>query len=174
MTLALHSDTTSIEPDSLYSESTEVRGKQYMESEELARLAQTVITDHGLDYGPAEIGYYLVYPTISKKKPARAFVTPPLVKFYSSNDFALLISGEVWDMLDDDTRKMMLLHQLLHFDATYNSKKAIWKYSIRKPEYTDYYQIADKFGSEWHKTIQATMSSLYDLDPKQESQISLF
>lgn len=173
MTLALHQE-PSIEPDSLYADSTEVRGKQYMESEELQRLANSVIEEYGLEYGPAEIGFYLVYPNITKKKPARAFVAPPLVKFYSGNDFILLLSGEPWDMLDDDTRRIVMLHQLLHFEATYQEKKGMWKFGIRKPEYTDYYMIADKHGSDWHKTIQAVTSSLYDLEPKEESQISLF
>ncbi len=44
---------------------------------------------------------------------------------------------------------------------------------IRKTDFADFYTINDKFGNEWYKTIQATASSLYDLDPRQESKVKL-
>jgi hypothetical protein len=44
---------------------------------------------------------------------------------------------------------------------------------IRKPDFKDYYEINDKYGSDWYKTVQATASSLYDLDPRKESKVSL-
>ena len=148
--------------------------KQYMESPEVEAVAKAIIKNHNLDFGPADIVYFLVYPNISKKKAAQAIKCSDLVRFYSGNDFAVKVSGELWDMLDSKTKELMIYHQLLHFSATFNSKNAEWKFSIRKPSYTNYYEIDDKHGNEFHKTIQATMSSLYDMEPKDEDQISLF
>jgi len=155
-------------------EATAETGKQYMESPELEAVGKIVIEKYNIDLGPAEIGYFLVYPNISKKKAAQAIKSPDLLTFYSGNNFIVKVSGEMWDMLDTKTRELLVYHQILHFDASFKSKTQEWKFKIRKPSYTDYYEIADKFGSDWHKTIQATVSSLYDMEPKDEDQISLF
>ncbi|GAB5408822.1 MAG: hypothetical protein BalsKO_11870 [Balneolaceae bacterium] len=147
--------------------------KQLMESPEIETIAKKVIADFKLDFGPAEIGYFLVYPHISKQKAAKCMKATREVKYYSGNDYLIEVSGELWDMLDSKTKEMMIYHELLHLDPTFKSKTQEWKMNLRKPDFADFYTINDKFGNEWYKTIQATASSLYDLDPKQESKVSL-
>ena len=66
-----------------------------------------------------------------------------------------------------------MLHMLLHIDPSFKAKNQEWKMNLRKPDFSDFYEINDKFGNDWYKTIQATMSSLYDLDPKKESKVKL-
>jgi len=147
--------------------------KQLMESPEIESLASKVIKEHNLDFGPAEIGYFLVYPNISKQRAAKAMKATREVKYYSGNDYLIEISGELWDMLDSKTKKMVLLHELLHLDPTFKSKTQEWKMNLRRPDFADFYTINDKYGNEWYKTVQATSSSLYDLDPRQENKVSL-
>ncbi len=147
--------------------------KQLLEAPELEKLAKEVIEEQKLEFGPAEIGYFLVYPNISKQRAAKCMKATREVKYYSGNDYLIQVSGEVWDMLDKDTRKMVMFHQLLHLDPTFKSKTQEWKMNLRKPDFSDFYTINDKFGNEWYKTVQATVSSLYDLDPRQESKVSL-
>ena len=83
--------------------------KQYMESPEVEAVAKAIIKNHNLDFGPADIVYFLVYPNISKKKAAQAIKCSDLVRFYSGNDFAVKVSGELWDMLDSKTKELMQL-----------------------------------------------------------------
>lgn len=147
--------------------------KQLMESPEIEAIAKKVTTDFKLDFGPAEIGFFLVYPHISKQKAAKCMKATREVKYYSGNDYLIEVSGELWDMLDSKTKEMMIYHELLHLDPTFKSKTQEWKMNLKKPDFADFYTINDKFGNEWYKTIQATASSLYDLDPKQESKVSL-
>jgi len=147
--------------------------KQLMESPEIEAISKKVTTDFKLDFGPAEVGYFLVYPHISKQKAAKCMKATREVKYYSGNDYLIEVSGELWDMLDSKTKEMMIYHELLHLDPTFKSKTQEWKMNLRKPDFADFYTINDKFGNEWYKTIQATASSLYDLDPKQESKVSL-
>ena len=154
-------------------ETIELSSAQLTESTEVEELAKKVIETHGLEFGPAQIGYFLVYPNLSKMKAAVCIKANREVKYYSGNDYLIEISGELWDMLDDDSKKMLLYHQLLHIEPVFKAKNQEWKMTIRKPDFADYYEINDKFGNNWYKTIQATMSSLYDLDPKQESKVSL-
>jgi len=76
-------------------------------------------------------------------------------------------------MLDQKTREMVLFHQLMHVDPVYKAKNQEWKMKIRKPDFSDFYEINDKYGNDWYKTVQSTVSALYDLAPKQESKVNL-
>ncbi len=147
--------------------------KQLMESPEVEAIAKRVIERESLEFGPAAIGYFLVYPNLSKLKAAKCLKASREVKYYSGNDYLIEISGDLWDMLDEKTKEMVLFHQLLHIDPVYKAKNQEWTMKIRKPDFADYYEINDKYGNEWYKTVQATVSSLYDLDPRQESKVSL-
>lgn len=147
--------------------------KQLMESPEMETIAKKVIKEQNLDFGPAEVGYFLIYPNISKQRAAKCLKATREVKYYSGNDYLIEVSGELWDMLDSKTKEMVIFHELLHLDPSFKSKTQEWKMNLRKPDFSDFYTINDKFGNEWYKTVQATASSLYDLDPKQESKVSL-
>jgi predicted metallopeptidase len=161
------------ENDFLAPEETISTEKQLMESPEMETIAKQVIKEYKLEFGPAELGFFLVYPNISKQRAAKCMKATREVKYYSGNDYLIEVSGELWDMLDSKTKEMMIYHQLLHLDPTFKSKTQEWKMNLRKPDFADFYAINDKFGNEWYKTIQATASSLYDLDPRQESKVSL-
>ena len=150
-----------------------LRDKELIESPEMDQIAKKVIEMHNMNLGPAQIGYLLVYPNISKQKAAKCIKASREVKHFSGHDYLIEISGELWDMLDEDTKKMLIYHELLHVDPVYKAKNQEWKMQIRKPDFSDYYEINDKFGNEWYKTIQATVSSLYDLDPRQEGKVSV-
>ena len=159
--------------DFLSPEETINSDKQLMESPEVEAIAKKVVEQHKMEFGPAEIGYFLVYPNISRQKAAKCMKASREVKHYSGNDYLIEISGELWDMLDNQTKEMLLYHELLHVDPDFKSKTQEWKMNLRKPDFSDFYTINDTYGNEWYKTIQATVSSLYDLDPKQETKVSL-
>jgi hypothetical protein len=147
--------------------------KQLMESPEIEKIAKDVMEKYKLDFGPAEIGYFLVYPNISKLKAAKCMKATREVKYYSGNDYLIEVSGELWDILDSKTKEMVIYHQLQRVDPQFKAKNNEWKMNLRKPDFADFYAINDKFGNEWYKTVQASASSLYDLDPRQESKVSL-
>ncbi len=102
------------ENDYLDAEPTVHSTKQLMESPEVEAIAKKVIEKHKMEFGPAEIGYFLVYPNLSKQRAAKCMKASREVKHYSGNDYLIEISGELWDMLDNDTKEMMLYHELLH------------------------------------------------------------
>lgn len=150
-----------------------LQDKELIESPEILEMAVKVIETHNINLGPAQVGYLLVYPNISKQRAAKCMKASREVKYYSGHDYLIEISGELWDMLDNDTKKMLLYHELLHIDPVFKAKNQEWKMQVRRPDFSDYYEINDKFGNEWYKTIQATVSSLYDLDPRQEGKVSV-
>ncbi|MDX1591844.1 MAG: hypothetical protein R3283_07770, partial [Balneolaceae bacterium] len=63
-------EAVSIMPDNEFLEPSEVTymDKQLMESEEVQKIASEVIEMHKIELGPAQIGYLLVYPNISKQR----------------------------------------------------------------------------------------------------------
>lgn len=150
-----------------------LQDKELIESPEMLEMAIKVIETHKINLGPAQVGYLLVYPNISKQRAAKCVKASREVKYYSGHDYLIEVSGELWDMLDNDTKKMLLYHELLHIDPVFKAKNQEWKMQVRRPDFSDYYEINDKFGNEWYKTIQATVSSLYDLDPRQEGKVSV-
>lgn len=150
-----------------------LQDKELIESPEMLEMAIKVIETHNINLGPAQVGYLLVYPNISKQRAAKCVKASREVKYYSGHDYLIEVSGELWDMLDHDTKKMLLYHELLHIDPVFKAKNQEWKMQVRRPDFSDYYEINDKFGNEWYKTIQATVSSLYDLDPRQEGKVSV-
>lgn len=159
--------------DALKETYNEVRsGKQFTVSEELERLAKKIMDDKKLDFGPAEISYLLVYPNISTKRPAKVKKATPELTFFAGMDYLVEISGDLWDMLDNETRYNMMWNQLLHLNPTFT--KTGWNFKLRKPDYSDYYDLLEDVGSDWHKTVQEVSSSLYDLSPSDTNQVSLF
>ena len=152
--------------DILSPEETINSDKQLTESLEVEAIAKRVVEKHKMKFGPAEIGYFLVYPNISRQKAAKCIKASHQVKYYSGYNYLIEISGELWDMLDNQTKEMLLYHELLHVDPNFKSKTQEWKMNIRKPDFSDFYAINDKYGNELYKTIQATISPLYDLDSK--------
>lgn len=151
----------------------EIAGKQYFEDPQLAKLAQGVIEDRNIDLAKAEVGYMLVYPNISKTTGASCKTTSAIEKHFSGFDYIIQVSGEMWDMLDATTKDILIWHELLHIDPQYSEKKGEWSMKLRKPDFKDFYEINDKLGNTWYKTIQATVSSLYDLDPRKESKVKV-
>lgn len=147
--------------------------KQYMESAEIETVAETVIKDEELDLGPANVAYFLVYPNISTTTGARAKKAGNITHYYTGAHYVIEVSGELWDMLDEQTRKRLMWHELLHLDPTYKAKKGVWAFKTRSHDFADFYEINERVGSDWYKTIQAVMSSLYDLPPKKERKVKL-
>lgn len=147
--------------------------KEIVESPEMEELAQQVIEKEGIDIGPASIGFLLMYPNIYKYTVGRARKTSKEEKHYSGNDYIIEISGETWDMLDPETKEKMLYYYLLHVDPVYKADKQEWNLKVRKPDFTDFYEVNEKYGTEWHKSVQSVVSSLYDLSPKKEYKVSI-
>ncbi len=145
--------------------------KQIIKSVEMKELAEQVIEQRGLDIGPASVACLTVWPNISSKRAGKITKCNDVLRHFSGYDYIITVSGELWDMLDDDSRKMMLYHYLMQVAPEFKAKDQSWTMKLRKPDFADFYSINDRHGNEWYKVIQATVSSLYDLDPVSESQV---
>jgi hypothetical protein len=164
---------TNFDPEVAEKEKFRSRDKTIHKSTQMRNLAEKVIKEKNLDIGPASVACLLIYPNISKKRAARVKKADHLLQFFSGYDYTIEVSGDLWDMLDTDTQKMLLFHQLMQVAPEFKAKTQSWKFNLRRPDFADFYTINDKHGNEWYKTIQATVSSIYDLDPKNESEVKV-
>ena len=147
--------------------------KKIMDSPELEKVAETVLEKESLDLGPATIGYHLIYPNHSKYKAGRVKKTTKEEKHETGVDYWLQFSGETWDMLDYETRERAVYHLLLQINPVYSAKKQEWKMKTRKPDFRGFYDIDERYGNGFFKTIQSVNSSLYDLSPTKEQKVSI-
>ena len=147
--------------------------KSFEVSLELRELAEKVITTEGMDLSPAKIEYLLVYPNISKTVAGRCIRSSDELKFFSDNDYIIEISGELYDSMDDNTRYILMYHELMHVLPLMDDQTGDYKYTIRQHDLQDFSRVINKYGVDWINQIKLTVSSLYDLSPKSEDSIKI-
>jgi len=145
--------------------------KDFIISDELKELAEKVISEQNIDLMSAKVEYILVYPNISKTVAGRCIKTNRELKFFSGKDYLIEISGELWDSIDDSVRYVLLQHELMHIMPIVNDTTGEMKYELRKHDIEDFSNIIKKHGIDWINKVKLSISSLYDLSPKQEDKI---
>jgi hypothetical protein len=146
------------------SESTNIRGKTYTLSPELEVVASQVLEAEELQVYPARIKYMLVYPHISKRVAGRCVLASALVKFFGDADYVIQMSGELWDSLPDEVRRVLMYHELLHVMPVFNEKKGTWDFKLRDHDIQDFLVITEKYGIDWLKNLRAVFASVYEID----------
>ena len=147
--------------------------KEYEVSPELRTLAEEVIAKESLTVTPAKIEYLLVYPNISKTVVGRCKATRGELNFYSKTDYLIEMSGELWDVLDDKVKYIVMLHELKHVMPAMNEKKGEWDFKVREHDIMDFASIIKKYGIDWFATVKTIASSIYELSPEDENSITL-
>lgn len=147
----------------------EINGKTYLESPEVEKHAIELIKKQAIETGEANIGYYLVYPNVTKKLAGRCKRCTKELRFFSGYDYLIQMSGDLWDCLTKKSRRILTWHELLHIEAEYDSKSGEWKYKIRDHDFEDFYDIYKVYGLEWLKTVKSEMGVISELEDGGES-----
>lgn len=140
-------------------------------ADDMKMMAEEIIQSERLDVFPAKIGYFYVWPNISKTSIGTIKTTTKELKFYSGVDYIIEVSGEIWDVLDTTTRRRLLEHQLRHILVLQSEKTGDWSFKLKKHDVQDFSKLIDKYGSDWIKTIKLCTGSLYGLTPREEDAI---
>jgi len=151
-----------------------IENKTYQVSSDIKEIADELIKNESIlsELTNAKIEYLLVFPEISKTIAGRCYKTNKHVKFFNDIDYIIEISGELFHQLDEETLKILVLHELMHILIKYNKKGDI-QFKIRDHDVKDFSYIISKFGIDWFNKLRTEMASIYDLDPDLESKISL-
>lgn len=143
-------------------------------NEEMEKFANEVIEAERLlvSYKP-KIGYLTVHPMISKTVVARCIKANNELKFYSDFDYIIEFSEDLYDVLDERMKKLVLFHELLHICPVNNEKTGNYDFRLIDHDLKDFYQIVSKHGINWFGELKAQVASHRELDPLQQDLISL-
>lgn len=147
--------------------------KEFVRSDDMRELAETIIREEKIDFRPAQVEYLLVYPHISKTRPSKTVKANGELKFFSSYDYIIEISGELWEALEDEERRILLHHELMRLMPVMNEKTGDWTFKLRKPDVIGFGKIIHEHGDNWAQRIKLSISALYGLTPAQEDKIAL-
>lgn len=147
--------------------------REFVLSDDMKLLAGEIIREERIDIHPARVEYVLVLPNISKTTAGKCIKTGKELKFFSNLDYVIEISGDLWEALDTETKKILLEHQLRHILVIQNDKSGDWVYKIKKHDIQDFGKIVSRHSVDWIKKIKLSLSSLYDLTPAEEDNIQI-
>jgi len=142
----------------------EVKKKRYEVSDEVKAVADEVMVTKNMDLKPATIKYVLVFPGINKKTAARCMLSNPMLKLFGECDYIIQVSGDLWNKLDDDRKKILMYHELLHVFPVQNAKSGNWDFHIRSHDVEDFFVILKNHGVDWISDLRTLFSSVYDID----------
>lgn len=136
--------------------------KTFTISQALKDVAQNIIDEgHTLALGDSRIEYLIVSPYISKRTAGRCIRTNAELNFFSEADYIIEISEKIWNSIDDETKKILVLHELMHIDCTMDDKGE-YRYGMRDHDVQDFHYIIKKYGIDWIGKIKSISASVYD------------
>lgn len=147
--------------------------REYEESEELEELAKDIIKKQLLDILPAKVAYLMVSPNISNTVPAKILKATPEVKFFSDCNYVVEFSRDVFNSLDDETRRIIMHDLLIRILPVMNEVKGEYQFKLRNPDLIAFKRIIDLYGTDWKTKVKLVMSSMYNLSPVQEDAIKI-
>jgi predicted metallopeptidase len=151
----------------------EINSKTYKVSEDVRKIAEEIIKNEKVvNVEGAKIEYLVVYPHISQCIVGRCNKANKHTKFFSDFDYIIEFSGEAWDQLDEDTRKILVLHELMHV-LIKTDKHGTLLFQIKDHDVKDFSHIISKHGIDWFSDLKAQIASIYDLEPADEDKITL-
>jgi len=146
--------------------------KEFIVSEELKELAEEIIKTEKIDIGNANIGYLLVSPNISKTVAGKCKRTGPEFKYFVSFDYLIEISEDVWQALDNEQKRILVFHELMHVLVVIN-KAGDYMYKLKSHDVEDFSKLIKLYGTDWISVVKNTISSLHDLDPAAYDSIKI-
>lgn len=147
--------------------------KQMAESKHLETVAKKVIHDEALSsLDNIRIRYLIVSPEISKKKLAQCIKANKEVEFFGECDFIIEVGEKIWNALDEQRQYLLMFHELLHIKVAEN-KKGELVLGIQDHDIKDFREIISKYGIDWIEELRTINSSLYDLEPGEQEDISI-
>ncbi|MBE2280444.1 MAG: hypothetical protein IAE91_08640 [Ignavibacteriaceae bacterium] len=147
--------------------------KEYFDSDEIKNLAEKIIEEQHLDIKPAEVGYLIVSPYISKTIPSKTLKCSPELKHFSGLDYIIQISQELWLSLEPADKNVLLFHELMKIMPVMNDKTGEYDMRLRPPDMYGFSKVINQYGSEWRKRIVLCLSSLYNFSANQEDKVKI-
>lgn len=153
----------------------QIDNKNYILDDDLKLLGEKVIKDETSymafsNSDSIKIAYMFVYPNVSEVVAGRCIKSNKELKFFSDYDYLIQMSGDLWDILEEEEKYILMFHELLHISVTYD-KKGNKIRKIRDHNLKDFKVIVEKYGINWINKITTEIQSIYDLDETPDIKI---
>lgn len=130
----------------------------------IAKVIQNENVYVGQDGHKAKICGLMVAPNISNSIAGKCVKSGRELKHFSGYDYLLQISEQLWGVLSDEIKYLLVYHELLHIDVKWSKNATKPTYALRDHNVKDFRQIIEKYGIDWIRQIELVSSSLSDRD----------
>jgi len=146
--------------------------KEFIFDTDLDIMVRKVIVDNKLDLNGVKIKSVLVAPYISKTVAGKCIKPNSELKFFCESDYLLEFSNDLWEKLKEETKEILVLHELKHILVTTDAKGET-KFKIADHDVKDFYSIISKHGISWLDEIKTVSASIYDLQNGKQDKIKI-
>lgn len=112
---------------------------------------------------------HYVYPYISKTTWAHIMKTSAQMKMYSDVDIIVEVSGDVWEMLDQTQKDILIEHELMHLYLNENDE-GVLNIQLQGHDLEDFKKIISKYGIEWTEQRDLIQSQLEELELEKKAK----
>lgn len=112
---------------------------------------------------------HYVYPYISKTTWAHIMKTSPQMKMYSDVDIIVEVSGDVWEIIDQKQKDILLEHELMHLYLNENDE-GVLNIQLQGHDLEDFKKIISKYGIEWTEQRELIQAQLEELEEDKKAK----
>lgn len=112
---------------------------------------------------------HYVYPYITKDVWAHIMKSSPQLKMYSDVDYIIEVSGNIWELIDQTQKDILLEHELMHLYITENDE-GVPKYRLQGHDLEDFKKIISKYGIEWTEQRDLINAQLEEMEEERKAK----
>jgi predicted metallopeptidase len=146
--------------------------REFLEDEDLNKLANKVIEERLGYLSPINIKFLLVEPFISKKTVARCIRPNNELKHFGGFDYLVEFSNAVWKTLDDKTKYVVMLHELKHILVKMD-KDGPDEFKLAPHSICDFAELLNEYGVEWFNNLKVLNAAVHQLEATDDHSIAL-
>jgi hypothetical protein len=147
--------------------------KTFFEDASLIDLANKVIKQERLTLlDGVAIKYVFVAPEISRTVHARCMRGNRELRHFGEFDFLIEFSHGIWQKISEQTREILMYHEMLHALVT-QDKKGKTIYKIARHDIMDFSAVISKYGIGWFTEYKNSIGEIYEMTAQEKDQIQI-
>lgn len=138
--------------------------KDYMEAKDVEELAKQIIAGSKLlqDEHIGEPKVYYLFKNKNSCNMGKCSLATGKWKYLTACDYVIEINRKSWDELDENGRKALVMHELLHIykdvKVDEDGEETV-KWRIRKHDVEEFNEVVKQYGA-WEESIKILMDIL--------------
>lgn len=122
-----------------------------------------------IDSKGIKFAVHYVYPYIQKTTWAHIFHADPHLKMYSDIDYIIEVSGQIWELLDEEQKNILIEHELEHLYITETDEGEV-KQQLQTHDLEDFVKIIKKYGIDWVEQKTCIESQFIEMEAERKAK----